>query len=348
MVNEAAGERAELGVRMLHDRRKDRRRPALAFGTEGVRAFVDAPAVVAAFLDLEHHVPEILAHFAGPEIAIGGVEAELPALANAVGIDLAAGTLGLHERVVAGNGVAHPRAYALRLAVTVHVDAEKFAGDHGEFLAVLEAVGDAAAVAGGKVEHAIRAEAEAAAVVAAARPRDDPLRGLRVGRHRRDIDGVAHHLAAIGRFLGTVEHFREVDETVGLELRMEREAINRVLHIEDEFFLGSGFVRVEDVNLPLALGDAPGSLARHRGDLERLVELQLGINARHDVRIGRLGRALHFRCCPEFALLDAGGFTNRLGLGFGGVERGQRRRDGDDQDRGREQVAHGDLRNWGE
>src|SRR5204863_7017477 len=88
VVDEPAGEGAELGVIVLDDRGQDRRRPGLAFRAERVCPFLHAPAVVAALLDAVDHLPQVLPDFARPQIAGRGVEADLPALADAVGVNL--------------------------------------------------------------------------------------------------------------------------------------------------------------------------------------------------------------------------------------------------------------------
>src|SRR5262249_38069393 len=105
VVNVAAGQAAEVRVRVLGDRRQDRRRPLGAFRAEGVCALVDAPAVVAALLDLQDALPQVLADLADPQLARGPVEAHLPRLPHAVGPDFRAGALHAHERVVLGDAV---------------------------------------------------------------------------------------------------------------------------------------------------------------------------------------------------------------------------------------------------
>src|SRR5690242_13058970 len=88
MINVAAGDAAELDMRMLDDRLEDRRRSQLALRPKRMRGFAHAPAVVAAALDSQNRFPQILADFAGPQIAAFGIEAELPRLPQAIGPDL--------------------------------------------------------------------------------------------------------------------------------------------------------------------------------------------------------------------------------------------------------------------
>ena len=58
--------------------------PFFAFGPERVSRPPDAPAVVAALLDLVDHLPQVLADFAGPQLAGLAVEAEPPHLPQAI------------------------------------------------------------------------------------------------------------------------------------------------------------------------------------------------------------------------------------------------------------------------
>src|SRR5262249_55110169 len=149
VVDVAAGQRAELGVVVLDDRRDDRRRPFLAQRAERVTALHDAPAVVAALLDAVDRFPEVLADLAGPQIAGGAVEAVLPRLPQAVRIHLRPRALHGDERVVLRDGVL-PAAFLM-----IDVDAQDRAEQVAEVLPRLQAVGDAAAVAGAEVEEAV-------------------------------------------------------------------------------------------------------------------------------------------------------------------------------------------------
>src|SRR5471030_3032258 len=99
-------------MRMFDDGLEDRRRPLLAFRAKGIIPFHDRPAVVAALFDLVDHLPQILADFAAPEIAGLAVEAVTPQLSQAVGVDFVASALGVDERVVLGDAVIQPGAYA--------------------------------------------------------------------------------------------------------------------------------------------------------------------------------------------------------------------------------------------
>src|SRR5262249_13192180 len=124
--------------------------PLLALRAEGVATLHHAPAVVAAFLDPVNHLPEVLPHLAAPQRARLFVEAVLPRLAQAVGVDLRPGALRRAEGVVLRDGVVLTRVGL------IHVDAQQRAEQVAEVLAGLELVGDAAAVAGADVEVAVR------------------------------------------------------------------------------------------------------------------------------------------------------------------------------------------------
>src|ERR1051326_869611 len=169
MVDVTTDKRTEIGVRLFDDWFDDGRGTLLAFRTEGVRAFHDAPAVVAAFFDLVDVLPEILADVATPQVAVLGVKAERPRLAQAVRPDLAASALGLHKGIVLGDAVR------LVLGGMIDVDAENRGKDVADVLTGFKLVGDAAAVAAADIEEPIRPELEAATVVAARGPLEDDL-----------------------------------------------------------------------------------------------------------------------------------------------------------------------------
>src|SRR5437867_3915907 len=102
-------------MRMFHYRLENRRRPFLAFGPEIVGAFHDRPAVIAALFDLVDHLPQILADLAAPDVAGLAVEAVAPQLPQAIGVDFGAGAFPFDERVIFGDAVISPGAYAARL-----------------------------------------------------------------------------------------------------------------------------------------------------------------------------------------------------------------------------------------
>src|SRR5437660_6165108 len=178
---------------MLDNRLVDRRGALLAFRAEGMRAFHDGPAVVAASFDLVDHLPQILADFAAPEVAGLAIEAVAPKLPQAVSVNLGASTFGFDEGIVLRNAV---RLAGWRI---IDIDAQQLGEDAGKVLADIEFVGDAGAISRHEVEIAVGAEADAAAVVAAVGPfEDDLLRGA-IGGRRLALDGKARHARAFRR-----------------------------------------------------------------------------------------------------------------------------------------------------
>src|SRR5262249_44511193 len=146
VVDIAADDRAKLNVRMLDNGRQDGRWPALALGPEWMGALGDAPAVVAAALDLEHHLPQVLADFASPQIARGPIEVKTPRLPQPIGPDFRPGAGHVDKRVIFRDAIRLSRIGA------VHVDAEHRAEHVTEVLAGLQLVAHAAAVAGADVQ----------------------------------------------------------------------------------------------------------------------------------------------------------------------------------------------------
>ena len=174
-IDKASGDGAEIGVAVLDDRLQNGRRPQAAIGPEGVAALLDAPAVVASRLDQIDHLPQVLAHFPGPQISGPAVEVHLPDLAQAVSPYLRTGALPAHEGVVLGNSVAHSGIGA------VDVDPQNGGKQVGDILSGVQLVGDAAAVSRGDIEIAVKPEPQAPPVVSAGRPfKDDGFRG-RIG-----------------------------------------------------------------------------------------------------------------------------------------------------------------------
>src|SRR5262249_15810739 len=102
-----------------------------AVGPEGVEAFPDVPAVVAA---LDHQVDlvvEVLAHVPGPQPARLAVEGDAPRIPHPVGPDLRRSTFGAHKGVVPGNAVR------LVPGAAIDVDPQDLAQEGLQVLAVL-------------------------------------------------------------------------------------------------------------------------------------------------------------------------------------------------------------------
>ena len=225
LTDVSARDRPEVAVRMLDDRGHELARSLRTFGPEWVFALVDAPAIVAPLLDEIDHLPQVLSDLTCPQPLLV-VEAELPNLTMPERPDLTA-RIGLrHERVVLWNRI-WPRAVGM-----IDVDAQDRAEQIGKVLSRLQSVRDAAAVAGRQIEEAVRAESDAATVVSAGRPFEDDLLAGWIG-HRRLLTRL--HLEAgqpAPRRLVRFDDISDVEESVLLELRMERHAIRCLLDVE--------------------------------------------------------------------------------------------------------------------
>src|SRR5205823_10865733 len=114
--------------------------------------FANAPAVVAALLDDVDFFPEILADVGSVEEFGDGIEGHAPDVANAEAVDFWAGVGLADEGVVFGNGIGFSRVFV------IDVDAENFAEERAELLAVALGVVGATAVAQADGEVTVGAE----------------------------------------------------------------------------------------------------------------------------------------------------------------------------------------------
>ena len=162
-VNIAAGDGARLGVRVLDDRRDDGRRAGRVVWVDRLAALHDAPAVVAAALDAEDHLPQVPADIAHPQVAGLGVKTHPPRVAEAVRPDLRPGTERSGKRVVRRDSVGETWVEA------VDVDAQDRRQQVADVLPGFQAVRRVRrlGVAGGNVEHPVRSKVKRAAVVSA-------------------------------------------------------------------------------------------------------------------------------------------------------------------------------------
>src|SRR5262245_19941390 len=156
-------------MRMFDDRLENRRGTLFAIGTEGMRTFVDAPAVVAATFDLVDRLPQILADFAGPEVAGLPVKAELPSLAETVRPQLRPRARHLDQRVILRNAVI---AACIRM---IDVDTNDAGEQVADILPGLELVGNAAAVTARQIKISVLSKRQAARVVPPGRPFENHL-----------------------------------------------------------------------------------------------------------------------------------------------------------------------------
>ena len=215
-------------MRQLDQRRADRRRPDLV-RLDRLRPFHRGPAVVAALLDAMDHLPQLPADVADEQLAGLAIEAHPPGVAEAVGPDLRPRSLHADERIVLGDGVVLP------LVLAVHVDPQDGGEQVGDVLPGVERVGRVGAgrVAGGDVEHAVGAEVEVAAVVAALQEGEDDLLARRVDPRRvRPGDREPRHARAVRQvpLAGVLALQRVADEALAvlLEVGMEGQPVDRL------------------------------------------------------------------------------------------------------------------------
>ena len=327
-----------------------------------MRAFLDRPAVVAAFFDLVDHFPEILADFAAPEVAGLAVEAEAPQLPQTVGVDFGPSVFVFDERVVLGDRVIFRQLAAelfrVRAFRIVHVDAEQLGEDAAEVLADGVLVGDAGTVAGDDVEIAVRPEFQAAAVMTAAGPFEDDRFRSHVDDRRLPLDRESRDARAFRQavFLRVWNPGHE-DVAVLLEFGMECDCVDDLTHRLPLGVLGAlelqsevGLVGVlfvdERENLAPALGHEQAIGARRVGQIKRLLELrQLRKRRLGLVRRRRFRRADHLRRRPRHTLVDAERFLRRFLASFfrgggGTVEQNQTEQGGHCT---KQPMAHGDI-----
>ena len=185
VVDAATGDGARFGVRVLHCWRQDRCLSMRQVGTDDVVAFFDAPAVVAAALHADHHLPELPTDVSYPQRSAYRIECDLPRIAVTEGPDLWAGLFERDQRIV----IRYPVG-AVFVGV-VDVNAQDRAEEVAVVLASVESVWWKwrRCVACRNIEVAVvRPKLEAAAVVAADLPVDKVR--LRLGAAARDATRV--------------------------------------------------------------------------------------------------------------------------------------------------------------
>src|SRR5208337_1266965 len=95
------------------------------------------------------------------------------------------------------------------------------------------------------------------------------------------------------------------------ELRMEGEAVDRFLQVDQQIGLVVLRIVAKRKDLAVALGNRQAIAVRDNGHLQRLGEFQLGEGKLRPVGSRRVGRALDFRGGPWNALVDAERFSDR-------------------------------------
>ena len=284
---------------MVDDRRRDRRGPALALDPHGLGPFHDAPAVVSPALDPEDHLPELPADVADPQVAGRVVDAHLPGVAEAERPDLGADVGRLEERVVGRDPVRQAP-----LGV-IDVDAEDAREQVRAVLSGELAVGGRriGPVARGNVKISIVAEIEAAAVMPA---RPEPEEHLLAPGIERGRIGRAHLESRDDRAVVHVvlEHIADVDVAILLELRMEREPVERgeirvrFGQVHDEVGPPAAGVGGERPDPAFQFAQEEPSRSRRADHHEREFELQVREGELDGVRRRGIGRADDPRAVP--------------------------------------------------
>ena len=227
MIDEAAGDRTKLGVIVFDDRWHERRRAARTLGPERMTPFHHAPAVVPTALDQEYLFPQILPHIAGPQIARGAIEAELPRLTQAIGPDLGSRPVLCGKRIVRRNRI---RVAPFRF---IDVDPQDRTRHVPDVLPSQQLIGDAARITGADIEVSIRAKLQAAAVVTAGRPFKNELLGIWIGLEPIAVANLKpRHARSPRSFRNGIDEIRDIEVAVRGESRMERQTIDRFFFAE--------------------------------------------------------------------------------------------------------------------
>ena len=317
-VDVAASDRGSGRVRHLAPGLCDRRRPPRPVGMDRVAPLDETPAVVLARLHAADELPHLKPDIAGPEFTRLAIEAHLPGIAVAEGIEFAAGSGHVHKRVVGGDGVA---AIGIRM---INVDPHDRGPQVGNVLAGLVRIFRKMirAVAGRHVEHPVGAEGDAAAVVTAGRPSDHLHLACRIDpRHAAVVDHrQPHHPRAIWkgrpRLVAIADCVTKKTKAVGCEVGMKDEMkdvprperirggpvrvepVHQIGDVEEQVRLATVAIGRQRVGLAPLLGDEEPVAAGGEGqrgcgpEPDVLVDFSCAIGER------RLGRALHPRVRP--------------------------------------------------
>lgn len=136
----------------------------------------------------------------------------------------------------------------------IDIQSQDRAEQIADVLAGQQRIRDAAAVARDEVQHSVQPEPNAAAVVPARRPFEDQLLARSVGRERLACDSQPSQSAPFLRRIGRIRNARDKQETVLLELRMRRDAVDRSLQIDDQLRLRVFARRINRPDLSRPLG----------------------------------------------------------------------------------------------
>ena len=303
-VNIAAGDGARLGVRVLDYWSNDGRRAGRVVRVDRLAALHDAPAVVAAALDAEDHLPQVPADITHPQVTGLGVKTHPPWIAEAVRPDFRPGTERGGKRVVRWHTIGKAGVTA------VDVDAQDRCQQIADVLTGFQAVRwvRRLGVAGGNVEHPVRTEVERAAVVSASEPFEQHLTrgeidhswGGRLGQ------SITYKVRAV--LLLRPQSVADKQLAVLDELGMKREAkrlgqprkLN--LDVQHEVGLCHRFIRWKGEELAIELQYKKPVECTVEPDLHRLPKLEVGKGGNRDQRRHRDRRGRHPRAIPSQAL----------------------------------------------
>ena len=317
-IDDAAGDRRPGRVRHLAPWFHDRGRPLGPVAMDRVARLDEAPAVVVARLHATDEFPHFESDVAGPEFAGAAVKAHLPRIAVAEGIEFAAGAGHVHEWVVGRNRVAAAGSGV------IDVDPQNRSPQVGDVLtSLVEVFGKmVSAVARRDVKHAVGAEGEAAAVVAAGRPGDHLDFAGRIGpRHAGVIDhGEPHHPRALGegrpRFVAIADGVAEVAEAIGGEVGMEREMkdatriesllrgslcvepCDQISGVDERVGLAAVAVGWQRIGVAILLRDEATVAAGSEGERGGGRKSHMLVDPLRSQRRGRLRSAVDPRRCP--------------------------------------------------
>lgn len=186
---------------------------------EVVRTFAAAPAEVGTALEEVDHLPGILSDVADPDLSGGGIVGHTPGIAEAEGVDFAAGVGDVQKGIVGGDAIGFS-SFGV-----IDVDAEDGGGEVVDALAGVVDIGGGGTIAGGDVEITFRAEDDIAAVVAAGIPFKDQFFGFGVeGAFAVGQSGLIGGEAVFARASGGAVGEDE-DEAVVNITRMKGEAV---------------------------------------------------------------------------------------------------------------------------
>ena len=293
-------------MRNINRRWQDGSRSARPLWVRRLPAFHDAPAVVAAALDVIEHLPQLPTHIADPQVARLPIEAHPPRVAKAVRPNLAARAFQIDERIVGWNAVV------LSVVGVIDVDPQNARQQVADVLPGASRVRwvRPGAVSRGNIQTAVEAKLQTATVMTAGEPGDD--RGF-AGRVDGRWVGVRH---AKSRDVRSIVEIRSLDVAniavpVLREVGMKREGIDG-LYTLDRFaevnhqvgLLHVGIVRKRK-DLARLLNNEQPVAARCVGQIKTILELEFRKGVLGHIGVWHFGRPRDSRGGPCHPLLNA-------------------------------------------